>query len=556
MKKYWKAVAFLVLASLLFTACGPTPEVIEKEVIKEVKVAETVLVAGTAEVIEKEVTTVVETVVTATPEPQAPGGGVFIGSNYISISSIDPHRAVEFSDAEVNPLMYEPLVAFGPDGQWKGVLAESWDVSEDGLTWTFHLRQGVKFHNGREMTADDVVFSFDRILNEDTGAAMRSNYANKLVSYEALDPYTVQFVLNSGGGIFLSELGLNVRTGIIAKECVTNDNTIVHPIGTGPFEFMWWKPGEELRASRFDDYWDQVASVDEVVFKTVVDDTIRQTALLTGEIDWGRRLSREQTVEYQQNLPPELQMSVMFDNRTVRLNFNSTRPPFDDVRVRQAVAYAIDKQALVDAVFFGLANPHNQPFAPDSFMHLPVEDSYAFDLEKAKALMVEAGYPDGLDVNIISHTSYKNHWEYLESVLGEIGLRLNVEILDSAQWTLRGKELDYDMMMASQSGIYHWDRTYNYFEPASSSSWLVGGYQNDRVSELLAKGRDEADLDKAKVIYTEIAQTIQDDCGAIFLAAEPDVQFWGTRVKGYEPNASNTNLVWPGGGLNYITLAE
>ncbi|MBN1316069.1 MAG: ABC transporter substrate-binding protein, partial [Anaerolineales bacterium] len=497
----------LVLFFLILAACStPTPEVVEveKEVTKEVKVLETVIVEGTPQVIEKEVTKVVETVVTATPEPVEKGGGTFVGSYYITITSIDPHRAVEFSDNTVNPLVFESLVGFGADGEWKGVLAESWDVSEDGLTWTFHLREGVKFHNGREMTADDVIFSFDRILNETTGASMTSYFANKIESYEALDPATVQFKLTGGAGTFLSELGLSIRSAIIAPECVTKDNTIVHPIGTGPFEFLWWKPGEEWRAKRFDDYWGQVASVDEVVFKYIPDNTIRLTALKTGEIDWMREIPYDQVIEFQQEPPEGVEMSVEFESRTNRLNMNNTRPPFDNPLVRQAVAYAIDKEAYVEAVWFGVGNPHNQPFAPGSFLELPVEDIYrTSDLEKAKELMIEAGYPDGVDVNIISHAPFKDDWEFLDTYLSQIGLRLNVEILDSAQWTKLAKELDYDMILASQALIYHWDRTYSYFDANSSANWLVGGYSNDTVSELLAQGRNEADLIKAKGLYTE-----------------------------------------------------
>lgn len=558
-----KSLALLVVLGLfigILAACStPTPEVVEveKEVTKEVKVVETVIVEGTPQIVEKEVTKVVETVVTATPEPVEKGGGTFVGSYYITITSIDPHRATEFSDNTVIPLVVEGLVGFGPDGEWKGVLAESWDVSEDGLTWTFHLRKGVKFHNGREMTSDDVVFSFDRILNEATGASMYSYFANKIASYEALDPYTVQFVLNGGAGTFLSEIGLSVRAAIIARECVTNDNTVVHPIGTGPFEFMWWKPGEEWRATRFDDYWGQVASIDEAVFKYIPDNTVRLTALKTGEIDWMREIPYDQVIEFEQTPPEGVEMSIQYESRTNRLNMNNTRPPFDNPLVRQAVGYAIDKEAYVDAVWFGVGNPHNQPFAPGSFLELPVEDVYrASDIEKAKELMAEAGYADGIDVNIISHAPFKDDWEFLDTYLSQIGMRLNIQILDSAQWTRLAMDLDYDMMLASQALIYHWDRTYSYFGTNSSANWLVGGYSNPTVDELLAQGRSEPDLTKAKGIYTEIAQIIQDEAGAIFLAGEPDVQLYRTWVQGYEPNPNNTNLVWPGGGLNYISLAE
>lgn len=567
-KNLWIFVALAAALSVLLAACAtPTPEVIEKVVTKEVEkivtqvvketVKETVIVEGTPQVVEKEVTKVVEKVVTATPEPKAAGGGTLVMSLYSNIASIDPHRAIEFSDGNVVPLVTQGLVAVGADGEWKGVLAESWDVSDDGLTWTFHLRKGVKFHNGREFTADDVMFNFDRIIDADSGASMQHHYATKLASYEVVDPYTFKFVLNGGAGTFLSQLGLGHRTGMIAHECIDNNNNIIHPIGTGPFEFMWWKPGEEWRGKRFDDYWGEVAKIDEVVFKYIPDNTVRLTALQTGEIDWTRSVPYDQIVKWKENPPDGIEYELLYTARTQRFNFNATKPPFDDVRMRQAVAYAIDKEEFNEAIWFGVGNPHNQPFVPGSFMYLDVEDPYRKgDVEKAKALLAEAGYPDGLEVYAISHVGYKEDWEVLQAHLSQIGVTVNIEFLDSAAWGNAGRAFEYDVVLASQSGIYHWDRTANYFERVSQASWLVGGYQNDRVSELLVLGRDEADLTKAKGIYTEIFQILSDDCAAIFLGSEPDTQAWRTWVKGWEPNASNTTLVGPSWGLNYITLDE
>jgi len=571
-KRLWAVLSLAVALSLLLTACAtPTPEVIEKVVTKEVEkivekvvtqvvketVKETVIVEGTPQVVEKEVTKIVEKVVTATPEPKAPGGGTFVMSYFEDVVSIDAHKALEFSDGLVNPLVYEGLIAMGADGEWKGMLAESWDVSDDGLTWTFHLRQGVKFHNGREMTADDVILNFDRMLDESTGATMQGHYSSKLVSYEAVDPYTIKFALSGGAGTFLSQLGLGTRTGILAPECVTEDNYVVHPIGTGPFEFVWWKPGDEWRVKRFDDYWGEVPKIDYVVFKPIADLTVSLTALQTGEIDFVATLPYDQIVKWQDATPEGVEFALLYAARTQRVNFNATQPPFDDIRVRQAVAYAIDKDEFNEAVWFGFANPHTHPFVPGSFMDLPVEDPYrAGDVEKAKALLAEAGYPDGLEVYAISHASYKEDWEVIQAQLSQAGITVDVDIMDGAQWGKLGRALEYDIMIASQSGIYHWDRTANYFEQASASSWLAGGYQNDLVSELLALGRDEADQTKAKEIYTELFQLLSDDCAAVFLGAEPTARAWRSWVKGFEPNASNTNLHGPSWGLAYITLDE
>ena len=298
-----------------------------------------------------------------------------------------------------------------------------------------------------------------------------------------------------------------------------------------------------------------MAKIDEVLFKYIPDNTVRLTALQTGEIDWMREIPYHQVNKMKESPSQDIVMKILFESRTERLNFNTTRPPFNDKRVRQAVAYALDKQDFNKVVWFGVGNPHNQPFAPGSFLYLNVEDPYGkSNLEKAKALMAEAGYANGFEAKVISHAPFKDDWEFFQGYLAKIGVKINVEILDSAQWTKRAKELDYDMMLASQALIYHWDRTFSYFDKGSSSNWLVGGYQNDALSALLAKARDEADLNKAKEMYTEALKIIQDDAAALFIAGEPDVQLWRSWIKGYDPNPNNTNMVWPGGGLNYITL--
>jgi len=540
-KRGMQVILVFAIVLTLAVACAPTPQVVEKVVVKETVV----------------VTQVVEKVVTATPEPKAPGGGTFVGSYDATLDGLDPQTCVSYAGTMLLAPVYEALVAMNKDGEWEGVLAESWETSDDGLTWTVHLRKGVKFHNGREMTADDVIYNFQRIIDENTGAASRSLFANKFVSYEAVDPYTVKFILTGGSSTFLSELGLAMRNAIIAQECVTKDGYIVHPIGTGPFEFVSWKPGEEFRVKRFDDYWGEVAKIDEAVFKYIPDDTVRLTALQTGEIDWVDVLPLEQAAKMLENPSDDIVIKKLLQSYTMRLDFNTTRPPFDDARVRQAVAYAIDKEEYNEAIWFGLGNPHNQPFAPDSFLYIEADDPYrTSDVEKARSLLVEAGYPNGFEINVISDNANKAEWELLQSYLSQIDITVNVELMDWAQWLKQAQAMEYDAQLCHQGAIYHWDRVFGYFVKDSGANWLVGGYHNDAVAELLAVARNESDLSKAKETYAQILQIIQDDAAAVFIGAPPAVYTWRSWVKGYDPAPGVPSTVWPGGGLNYVTLDE
>lgn len=481
----------------------------------------------------------------------------FVGAVNADIVTLDPHKGITFSDARINPLMWEGLVAIGSDGEWKGILAKSWDISPDGLNWVFHLREGVIFHNGRELTADDVIYSVNRILDEKTGAAMQSVLSDKILDYKAIDPHTVEFVLSNGGNTFLSEIGLGVRVAIIAKECVNDDGTITQPIGTGPFVFVSWKPGEEINASRFDGYWGHLASIDNIKFIPIADNTARFTALQTGEVDWISDIPFDKVSEVVDNPPNDVTISLVYQSNTLRLNFNSTRPPFNDGRVRQAVAYALNKSEINEAIFFGTGNVHNQPFTPGSFLYLDVKDIYAEpNLDLAKELLNQAGYSNGMEVSVIHPAGWlPGFWEVIGSQLQPLNIKLSVEMLDEAQGINRTVNLDYDMMVDQQSNIFSWERTFGYFDKSSGLNFLVGGYSSDKVTKLLEQGRSEIDPNKAKADYTQILRALQDDAAAYFILALPDVQAWQPWVKAYQPNPVNAiPLVWPDGGLNYTTL--
>ena len=480
----------------------------------------------------------------------------FIGAFPLEIVSIDPHKSIDDSGNRIGPLIYEGLVAMGMDGTWKGLLAESWDVSDDGLTWTFNLRQGVRFHNGAEVTSKDVVYSINRILDPSSGAIMHSILVDKVSSVEAIDEYTVRFVLTGGSGTFLSELGLGVRVAIIPAEGANQDTTIVEPIGTGPFKFVSWEPGGVWKGESFTDYWGQVPSIDEVSFITLKDDSVRIIALINGEVDWILSVPFDRIAELKTN--DNLVTDLIYQNNTVRLNFNSTRFPFSDRRIRQAAAYAIDKSEINEALYFGMGTLHNQPFAENSFLHLDVEDAYAEpNIEKAKALLAEAGYPDGVDVTVIHPAGFSpGFWDIIAWQLDQAGIRLNVDLMDIPQLIERAQSLDYDMMGDQQSQIFHWDRTFSYFQNTSSSNFWVGGYHNDELVPMLEAGRNESNLENAKRIYSEVLAILQEDAATLFVLALPEVQAWNISLQGFSPNPVNGNLVWPGGGLNYANIAD
>lgn len=480
----------------------------------------------------------------------------FIGGLPLEIVSMDPHKAIDLSSTLVTPLIFEGLVAIGSDGNWKGVLAESWDVSTDGLQWTFNLRHNVIFHNRRPMVAADVIYSLNRILDKSNGALMYSVLSDEIKDVQTIDDFTIRIILSRPSGTLLSELGLGERVAIIAKEEVNTEGNITYPIGTGPYKFVSWQPSISWEAKRFDSYWGKKSKIETVTFVTLTDDTARFIALQKGEVDWIESIPFDMVAQLQSTQNNNIKVFLNYQNNAFRINFNSTRSPMSDHRVRQAVAYAIDKEEINQAICFGAGVVTNQPFLTESFMHLDVEDIYGHhDIQKAKELLLQSRYPNGITLVVIHPQGFSpGLWDIIAAELKPAGITLDVQLMDIPQFLQRLQTFDYDMAGDEQSSIFNWDRTFAYFQKTSSSNWLVGGYDNPDVSLLIDEGRKETDLNKAKKIYTEVLNKLQDDAATLFILSKPEVQVIRTYIAGFSPNQMNGALIWPGGGLNYAVI--
>ncbi|MCK4391875.1 ABC transporter substrate-binding protein [Candidatus Bipolaricaulota bacterium] len=475
----------------------------------------------------------------ATPEPPVPmhmeatvQTQLFVGVLPISIVTLDPHRAIATSDSRVNAFMWEGLVAWRRAGsEITGNLAESWEVSEDGLTWTFTLRKGVLFHNGREMTADNVAFSFERILtNRDT--AMHSVFAPKVDSVQPIDRYTVRFELRKGGGTFLNELALGVRSAIVAYEALNEHGALAQPIGTGAYEFHSRNAEGALRLKRFDGYWGEPGAIEMLHFRVVTDPNVRIALLCSGDAHWVFDLPFDvlQGIE-----EAGYETDVIDTGNLLRLSFNNTRPPFNDSRVRRAVAHAIDRNALNEIVFAGVASPSNQPWSSESFLYLDVDD-IPYDPELARELLVEACFSDGFTARVVNPAGYlEEAWEVIAQQLAEVEVQLETATVDAATAVQLAMGLEYDIILIGQEAPYHWSRVYDYFEERSGSNWLVGGYSSPRISLLLEAGRKkETSVDCARAIYTEVLRILQSETAAFFMLRVPTTHAWNPRVEGID----------------------
>ena len=473
-----------------------------------------------------------------TEEPAAEGpkyGGVLTFAMKEDVTTFDPHKSIQYADKRLNSLLAQQLVAADNTGKFVGVLAESWETSDDGLEWTFHLRPGVKFHNGAEMTADDVKWVFDRILSKDSGAAMRSTYVKIGLQVEVVDPATVKMTITSGAGPFLSYLGLLNRPAIVHRDGYDADGNATTIIGTGPFMLDSFKVGESYTLKKFDEYWvEGQPYLDGVILSVITDPVVRLNALRTGEVDMTEEMPFSDVKQLVENQDPNFTVEVYYFNSDARLVMNHTRPPFNDLNARQAVQYAFDRNAYNEAVYFGLGQVHNQPFVPDDIWHLDVP-MIEPDIEKAKEYFAASGLPEGTEVTILLMAYQKDSAEIVDAMLSQVGFKVKFDIVDSAVWNSRGQAYDYDIIIGTMTGIFDPDRPYGYLASTSSGSWLVGGYANPTMDQLLTDGIATANIDARKAIYTEVLQLVHDDAATMYIVSLPWNEAWQNYVKGYQP---------------------
>jgi peptide/nickel transport system substrate-binding protein len=488
--------------------------------------------------------------------PAAPkAGGTLTFAMKEDVTSLDPLKAIQYGDIRLNILVAQQLVAPDRAGKFVGVLAESWETSADGKTWTFKLRPGVKFHNGQELTADDVKWIFDRILDEKAGAAMRSTYAGIKLQSEVVDKSTIKFTIESGMGPFPSYLALLNRSAIIHRDSYDAEGKVAKIIGTGPFMMDAVKPGESYTLVKNPNYWKAGEPLlDGVVLKVITDPVVRLNALRTGEVDMAEELPMSDVKKLLDSPDPNFTVQVYYINSGERLVMNNTRAPFNNKDARLALQAVFDRDQYNEAIFFGLGQVHNQPFTPDNVWRLDVP-MVTPDLTKAQEYFKASGLPEGTPVKFLLMANQKDKGEVIQAMLGQVGFAVEFDTVDSAAWNSKGREYDYDLLLGTMTGIFDPDRPYGYLTKASGSSWLCGGYDSEKMNELLAAGKGEVDVAKRQEIYKQVVQLVQDDAATIYVLGLPWVEAWQNTVKDYQPGTSPALMMMDASdGLNKAWL--
>lgn len=439
--------------------------------------------------------------------------------------------------------VYETLTTNRTDGT--GVdpgLATDWSVSDDGLTWTFNLREGVTFHDGSDMTADDVKWSLDFAFEPSDTNAWYSYY-EPVESVDVEDDYTIKIVLSTPWSGLPQYLGL-FSTAIFPEDFGGNDIAYMreHTIGTGPFTVDTWTRGQSITLVKNDDYWDSAYPyLDSITFNVVADDSTRASQLQGGQIDIdeGPAASSMATLSNVNGV-------VATDFPTTKVlyyNVNNRVEGLDDPVVRRAMSYAIDRQSIIDTILAGFGEPANTFLSSSLFGHDDTIEGAVYDVDKAKELMSQSDHPDGFDMTIIypsGDSEFEGVAQIAQDAWSKIGLDVTLQPLDAATARQLRNSGDYDV----QVGYATSDVT----DPAQMIDFLIltkdrninSGFENDEISSLLSEVMLETDADKQTEIYSQIQQVADEYTPIIPIAYQPLLYAYSDRVQGFEVGTLGT----------------
>ena len=366
-------------------------------------------------------------------------------------------------DEVVYANVFEGLTRIGRNGEVLPALARSWEVSDDGLTYTFDLAPNVRFHDGTTFEADDVVFSFERAMADASENAQKGLF-EAIEAVEAVDPATVRIRLKRPAGDLLFNLGWGDAV-IVAPE--TADANRQTPVGTGPFRFGRWVKGSSLSLERNDDYWGDAPALARATFRFIPDPSAATAAMLAGDVDAFPNFPAPEALPIFQGDPCFTVRVGSTEGETI-LAMNKRRKPFDDVRVRKAIAHAINRDAVIQGAMFGLGTPIGTHFAPHHPAYLDLTDQSPFDPAKSRELLAEAGYANGFKatLKLPPPTYARRGGEIIAAQLRDVGIELEIVPVEWSVWLPEVFEgHDYDLTIVSHTepmdiGIYGRDDYY------------------------------------------------------------------------------------------------
>ena len=452
-------------------------------------------------------------------QPAAKTGGQVVYAGVGSdVRVLNPILQSDTVSGGITDRLFEPLVQEDPKtGAVIPALAESWTISPDGLSYTFKLRSGVKFHDGQPMTAEDAKFTLD-ILKTDKVKTVRTSDVEKVTSVEVVDPMTLRITLSEVFCPFLDNLR---NLGILPKHLLANTTDLnedpfnLKPVGTGPFTFVEWAKDDHITLQANDNYWGGRPKIDRFIFRPLKDRGALLAQLKTGDVDIAEIEPLEvKEIQAQQ----QLQVLPYFAAGVTYMAYNTTRPGLDDAHVRQALNYAVDRQVIIDQVLLSTGRPVATDVPPDSWAYNPGVKQYEFNPDKARQLLDAAGWkagPDGVrakDGNQLKFTLWTNSGNKVREAivtisqqqLNDVGVAVDLQFQDFAAMINRINKLDYDMFVsgfafgADPDNYDLWHSSRKPDPATGKEGFNRAGFSTPELDQLLQQGRALPGCDQAK----------------------------------------------------------
>ncbi|MBY3618303.1 glutathione ABC transporter substrate-binding protein [Acinetobacter sp. CUI P1] len=474
---------------------------------------------------------------------------IAINSNFITL---DPHNASDTHSISAARTMYEGLMGFDENMNVVPILAESHSISEDGLVYTFNLQENVKFQDGTDFNAEAVKVNIARIQDEKNNLRLRKSFA-KVAKVETPDAKTVVITLSEPYNAFLNKVAM---APIISPKALTENGADISkmPVGTGPFKFKEWVQGDRLVVEKNTDYWQKdLPKVDSITFRPVPENGSRIAMLKTGEADFIYPMPTEQVSEVEglEGITVDT-----IDSTIVRyVTLNTMKKPFDDVKVRQAINYAINKDAYIKVVKSGLGAKLDSTMSSKTQYYSP-QKGYDYDIEKAKQLLAEAGYPDGFETEIWGENESETMkgMQFIQQQLALVGIKVEVKSMeggtlsDQINAAKTPEEAKIQMWYVSWSpssgdadGATRGLFSSEMFPPAGSNTAY---YKNENVDKWIAEANKAVDPEAAKSIYANIQKTVWEDAPWAFMGVDQIISGKRSNLEGVK--------VFPDGSINVL----
>ena len=461
-----------------------------------------------------------------TSQPSSESDSITVGIAQDLDDSLDPHRMEAAGTREVLFNVFEGLVKPDSEGNLIPAVASDYVVSDSGDVFTFTLRDGIRFHNGAPVTVGDVVFSLERCMGTDGGEALVDGFS-AIESVEATDDKTVVITLREGSPEFLASL----TAAIIPADY---DDQATAPVGTGPFRFVSRTPQESVVLERFDDYWGEKAYLKTVTFKIIDNASTLVMSLKSGAIDLCAHLTAVQAAE----LPSEFTILEGTMNLVQAVYLNNAVEPLNNVKVRQAMSHAINREEIMLYLADGRGTPVGSSMYPafGKYFLPELADYYSYDVEQAKALLTEAGYPDGFALEITVPSNYQPHMDTATVVVEQlkaIGITATIKPVEWSTWlsdTYTGRNFQATVIgfdaktLTAQAMLARW---------ASDADNNMINFSNEEYDQTLAAAMAATDEDEQVALYKRCQEILTEQAANLYIQDMCDLVAMKDSLEGY-----------------------